>query len=138
MAALTIDTATIGMSGKTAYYSGIAGGTVTPGAVIAKYTDDKWYVGNQSDLTGYSDFGIALTRATINQQVLIQKTGTIALGAANATPGQVYAIGTAGGIDPIDDIDLGGELWVKIIGVAPTASTLQLNFSVPAVFIVPE
>ena len=111
-----------------------AGATITAGqAIYQDSTDnDKGKLADANDTSAKAVVvGIALHGAASGQPLRIQTGGNITIG-ATVTVGKVYVLSeTAGGIKPIDDIDMSD--YVTVIGVGTTTAIIKMNITVSGV-----
>jgi len=112
------------------FYDGVAGVTVTAGQTIYQDTMDNLLKLSDADasVAKANTKGLALHGASAGQPLRIQTGGTITLGAGAApVVGKVYKLSlTAGGISPIEDMDVGGQYDTNI-GVGAANNTVKLN-----------
>lgn len=103
----------------------LAGETITAGQCVYVETDGKVWK-SDSNASGKKDLlGIALNGGAVNQPIIVQTSGTIAIG-GTVTVGTIYVVSaTAGGIAPHTDLATGWD--VIIIGVGATSSTISLD-----------
>ena len=103
------------------------GETVTNGQAVMKKTDGKWYKSDANGATNKVD-GIVLSGGAVDQEILVQTGGVIAIGATVGV-GTIYVLsGTAGGIalgaPGVPDLVSG---WTTvIIGVGLTTANIGL------------
>jgi hypothetical protein len=113
--------------------TGTAGETLTAGqAVYKKASDSKWYKADCNSATAEVRIAsaIALNGGAAGQPVVVQKTGSVTIG-ATMTAGTVYYLsGTAGGIRPVADNTTGD--YPQTIGMATSTTVLQLGFNLRA------
>lgn len=121
-AAITITAANVvGLEGDKVQR--IAGGTITAGQVV-RLSSASVVAAVNDNAANSAVYGIALNGGGSGQPILVQTTGDITIGGTVAV-GKVYALGTAGGIIPVDDI-AGGE-FITIIGVGISATAIRLS-----------
>lgn len=108
---------------------GVAGETIAQGKAIYKSsTTGKWMLADSNSATAEARAATAIagTGSSLNQKIVVQTSGKITIG-ATVTPGiQYYLSDTAGGICPVADI--GSGEYVCLIGLATSATELDLNF----------
>ena len=130
MADLTITTTqVISEFGSTEW--GEAGEAITIGQSVYRAADQTWYKA-QCDGTAVqsgsgSRVGIATQGASAGQYFIVQRTGSLTLGAgAGPTVGTVYVVAaTAGGIAPW--ADLASTNYVTVLGVGASSNRLILG-----------
>jgi hypothetical protein len=105
-----------------------AGGTITAGMpVYSDLTDSNLYKAARANAQATAQVaGIALNGASDNQPVMVQSSGEINLG-ATLIVGESYYLSdaVAGQIVPV--ADLGTADWPVFLGIAKSASLLDLN-----------
>lgn len=108
---------------------GFFGETVTAGqAVYKEAATGNWKKADSDSATAEvrASNAIALNGGSVGQPAIVQKGGSITPG-ATLTPGLAYYLSkTPGGICPVADIASGG--YAEIIGIATSASTMDLDF----------
>lgn len=134
MADLTITAANVVAGADASTVNGTAGETITAGkAVYKSATTNKWMLADADSATADARTadGVALNGASLNQPIAVQTGGDITIG-ATLTPGVAYYLsGTAGGICPVADIGTGE--YVCLIGLAKSASVLDVSIQAPGV-----
>lgn len=100
-----------------------AGGAITAGQVVRLSSAAVIAAVNDSAANAAA-YGIALNGGGTGQPILVQLTGDITIGGTVAV-GKVYALGTSGGIIPVDDI--AGSEYITVIGVGISASVIRLS-----------
>ena len=135
MADLTITAANVVPGADAKLELGFSGGTIVAGkAVYLDGADNKWKLADNNAATAVERKarGIALTGSSANQPVVVQLPGgDITIGAALTQGVAYYLSATAGGICPVADLSAG--MYPQIIGVAKSATVLQLDFTSPGV-----
>jgi hypothetical protein len=113
---------------------GTAGGTITAGMSVYRHTDGKFLPAEHDDTAvKAAAVGIALNSASVNQPLVVQTDGPVAMGTV-FTIGQIIVVGAAGGaIAP--SADPGVADFVTIMGVATSTSVLQLKINASGVAI---
>jgi hypothetical protein len=136
MADLSITPANVQRGDDAVTELGTSGAAATAGQVVYHDATDKRYKLSDNDAAATRRVsGVALNGAAIGQPLMIQKAGTITIG-ATMTPGEAYYLSdTPGGICPRADLEAGDS--VILIGIAKSASLLQLAITDPGVT-VPE
>jgi hypothetical protein len=133
MADLTITAASVVPGSDAVTVTGTAGEALTAGqAVYKKAADSKWYKADCNSATAEIRVasGVVLTGSAAGQPVVVQKSGSITIG-ATVTAGVVYYLsGTAGGIRPVADNTTGD--YPQTIGIATSATVLNLDFGLRA------
>ncbi len=127
MADLTITAANVLTQDISAIQTGTAGAAITAGQPVYMDTADggKMKPAVSSSSVAANARGIALHAAANGQPIAYQVGGLITIG-ATAAVGRIYAVsGTAGGIQPQEDIGTGE--FVTILGVAISTSTIAIN-----------
>jgi hypothetical protein len=110
---------------------GTAGETIAQGKAVYKSSSTgKWMLADANAATAEargsdtSNFGVALTGSSLNQPIVVHKSGDLTLG-ATLTPGLPYYLSdTPGGICLAADI--GSGEYVTLIGLAASASVLAV------------
>jgi hypothetical protein len=100
-----------------------AGGTITAGQVV-RISGTAVIAAVNDNAANAAAYGIALNGGGTGQPIVVQTNGDITIGGTVAV-GKFYALGTAGGIIPVDDI-AGGE-FTTIIGVGISATAIRLS-----------
>jgi hypothetical protein len=100
-----------------------AGGTITAGQVV-RLSSGNVVAAVNDNATNAAAYGIALNGGGSGQPIIVQKTGDITIGGTVAV-GKIYALGTSGGIIPVDDI--AGSEFISIIGVGISATVIRLS-----------
>jgi uncharacterized protein YraI len=100
-----------------------AGGTITAGQVV-RLSSGSVVAAVNDNATNAAAYGIALNGGGSGQPIIVQKTGDITIGGTVAV-GKIYALGTSGGIIPVDDI--AGSEFISIIGVGISATVIRLS-----------
>ena len=107
-----------------------AGEAITAGMPIyLKSSDSKWYKAlsaNTASAAQAAATAIALNSAAIDQPVVAQEAGTLAIGATVAVGIFYYLSNTAGGICPVADLGSGDFVTIIGYGVSTTSITLAL------------
>jgi hypothetical protein len=113
--------------------TGTAGEALTAGqAVYKKAADGTWYKADCNSATAEQRVAtaIAVTGSAAGQPTVVQKGGTITIG-ATLTAGTAYFLsGTAGGLRPAADNTTGD--YPQVIGIATSTTVLALYFSLHA------
>ena len=101
----------------------IAGGTITAGQVV-RLSGANVIAAVNDTAANAAAYGIALNGGGSGQPIAVQRDGDITIGGTVAV-GKIYALGTAGGIIPVDDI--AGSEFITIIGVGISATAIRLS-----------
>lgn len=130
---LTVTAASVLPSSDAVLQTGTAGEALTAGQpVYRKVADGKWYKADCNSATAEVRIaaGISTVGAAAGQPVVVQRSGSITIG-ATMTAGVVYYLsGTAGGIRPVADNTTGD--YPQAIGIATSTTVLKLNFVLSA------
>lgn len=124
MADLTITAANVNkITGNVKNYT--AAVAITAGQPVYLNTSSQAALADADALASAAAIGIAENSAAAGQQVGVQISGTMDVGATLAV-GTVYVVSTtAGGIAPLADIASGD--YTTILGIASAAGVLNLN-----------
>lgn len=129
MADLTITPGSVIAGSDAVTDRGYCGETITAGqAVYKEAATGYWKKADSDSATAEvrASIGIALNGGSVGQPIIVQRGGSVTIG-ATLTPGLAYYLSkTAGGICPVADIASGG--YAEIIGIATSASVLALDF----------
>jgi hypothetical protein len=113
--------------------AGIAGQAITAGqAIYLAAATQKWMLAdnNAAGAEAREAIGIALNGAALNQPIVAQTAGDITIG-GTLTAGVAYYLSDAGGICPAADVGAGE--YVCLLGLAKSASVLDLDIQYPNV-----
>lgn len=139
MADLSITAANVVPGSNADTVVGTAGETITAGMVVYKSsTTNKWMKADNNAATAEargsdtSNVGVALTGSSLNQPLVVQKSGDITIGATVTAGTAYYLSDTAGGIIPVADIDTAGMYYV-LLGLAKSTTVLALDIQYPDV-----
>lgn len=139
MADLSITAANVVPGSNANTVQGTAGETITAGQPVYKSsTTNKWMKADNNAASAEargsdtSNFGIALTGSSLNQPIVVQKSGDITIGATLTAGTAYYLSDTAGGIVPLADIDTAGMYYV-LLGLAKDTAILALDPQYPDV-----
>jgi hypothetical protein len=129
MADLTVTAANVAASTdaiKNSSYN--YGETVTAGQLVyLDSSDNELKLVDVNASTTDAIFGVALNGGGDGQPATVQTGGVINLG-ATLSIGKVYmGSTTAGGIMPIDDAVAAGTVYASLLGIATSASLLQMG-----------
>ena len=132
MADLTQTPANVRRQVATQRTSVTAGEVITPGMPVYRSTaDNEWYKAADTSAALAAAGGIALTNAGDGDVLDVATDGPINVG-ATLTIGEIYVLsGTAGNIAPVGDLASGN--FVTILGVASSASQLELSITASGV-----
>lgn len=135
MADISITPANVVPGANARTVQGVAGETLTAGmAVVLAAATQKWM---KADADGATDEiqnvqGIALTGSSLNQPVVVQKSGDITIGGTlTAGVGYFLSGATAGGICAVADVGAGEQ--VVQVGLAKSTSVLAIDVQNPGV-----
>lgn len=111
---------------------GIAGETIAQGKAVYKSSSTgKWMLADSNAASAeargsdVSNVGIALTGSSLNQPIVVHKSGDLTLG-ATMTAGIPYFLSDApGGVCPIADV--GSGEYVVQIGIATSTTVLAVK-----------
>ncbi|MCW0235274.1 MAG: hypothetical protein OJJ21_16870 [Ferrovibrio sp.] len=134
MADLTITATSVVAGSNSVTESGLAGEAVTAGKAVYKAAaTKKWMLADSNSATAEARLatGIALTGSSLNQPVVVHKSGDITIG-ATLTAGQAVMLSdTPGGLCPLADV--GSGEYVCQIGLAKSTTTLAVDIQYPGV-----
>lgn len=134
MADLSITPASVVAGSDANIEHGTFGETVTAGQTVYKDSSTKKWSKADNNAAGAEvrqPKGIALNGGAVNQPVAVQKSGRVTIG-ATLTPGVAYyQSDTPGGICPVADV--GSGEYVCLIGIAESASVLNVDIQYPNV-----
>lgn len=102
-----------------------AGGTITAGQVV-RLSGSSVIAAVNDSAANAAAYGIALNGGGSGQPILVQRTGNVTIGGTVAV-GKIYALGTSGGIIPVDDV--AGSEYITIIGVGVSATVIKLSIN---------
>lgn len=122
----SVVTAADGVFDKDAYF----GEAVTAGMAVYKKSSDGKYWKAQSDGTAEESgsnvlFGVAMNGGAAGQPAVVQRGGTVTIGATIAAGVFYYISNTAGGICPV--ADLGSADYPSVIGYGTTTAILKIS-----------
>jgi hypothetical protein len=129
MADLSLTAANVVKGSNAVVENGIAGETIAAGKAVYKSSStNKWMLADADGATAEvrTAIAVALNGASLNQPISVQRSGQITIGGTVTAGIQYYLSNTAGGICPVADIGTGE--YVCLVGVALSASVLDLNF----------
>lgn len=127
MADLTITAASCVPGTGAVLESGTAGEALTPGqAVYKSSTTGLWMKADSNSATAEARVAtaIAMTTSSTNQPCVVQRAGSLTLGATMTAGLAYYLSDTPGGICPVADV--GSGEYVEVIGVATSTTMLLL------------
>jgi len=110
--------------------AGTAGETITAGQVVYKDPTSGLYLKSDSDSATAAvrqPRGIALNGASLNQPLVIQRSGQITIGGTMTAGLAYYNSKTAGGICVLADIASGG--YSCVIGLSVSTTVLQIGIT---------
>jgi len=129
MADLTITAASVVQGALARTEVGIAGETITAGMAVYKASTGLWMKADSNSATALARVatGIAMCGSSVSQFIVVQKSGTLNLGATLTAGVAYYLSDTPGGICAVADV--GSGEYSQIIGIATTAALLKLDFT---------
>ncbi|MBA3576188.1 MAG: hypothetical protein H0W39_01030 [Sphingomonas sp.] len=114
--------------------SGTAGETITAGQPVYKSPTTKKYMkadSNSGTAEARRAEGIALNGASLNQPLVVQRSGDITIGGTLVAGAAYFLSDTPGGICPLADVGTGE--YICQLGLAKSASVLAINIQYPGV-----
>lgn len=131
MSAISVTAGNVLRVDGTVVSSFLAGATITAGQVVYVDANGAVQVGTNASSAGSGvgaqAVGIALNGGSAGQPIAIQINGVVNPGGTVAV-GKIYALGTSGGIIPVDDI--AGSEYITELGVGISASQIKLSINV--------
>lgn len=112
----------------------LAGETIAAGkAVYKSSTTKKWMLADSNSATAEARTpgGVSLNSASLNQPLVVQKSGDITIGGTLTAGVAYYLSDTPGGICPVADV--GSGEYSCLLGIAKSASVLDLNIQASGV-----
>jgi hypothetical protein len=106
-----------------------AGETITAGQAVYIAAATKLVMkadSNSASAEARQPIGIALNGGAVNQPIVIQRSGSLTLGATMTAGVAYYLSDTPGGICPVADI--GSGEYSCVIGVATSTTVLKIGF----------
>jgi hypothetical protein len=133
MADLTVTAASCVPGTDARLDTGVAGETITAGMAVYKASTGLWMKADSNSATALARAAtaIAMTGSSANQPIVVQKSGSLTLGATMTAGIAYYLSDTAGGICPVADV--GAAEYVDVIGVSTSTTVLKLILSYSAV-----
>lgn len=134
MSDLAITAALVVPGSNASTENGTAGEAITAGKQVYKSsTTNKWMLSDSNSATveARRPTHTALTGSSLNQPIVVQKSGDITIGATLTPNTPYFASDTPGGICPIADVGTGE--YLTQIGIARTAAILQLAYQTTGV-----
>jgi hypothetical protein len=127
MANLVITAANVLAGSDASKETGTAGETITAGQVVARASTGLYMLADANSATAAirQPRGIALNGAANGQPLVIQRSGSITIGAALTAGTDYYLSDTPGAIAPRADI--GSGEYVASLGYATSTTVLGLN-----------
>jgi hypothetical protein len=109
--------------------TGVAGETITAGMAVYKAATGLWMKADSNSATALARVAtaIAMTGSSLNQPIVVQKSGSLTLGATLTAGVAYYLSDTAGGICPVADV--GSGEYAQTIGIASSAAILKIGFN---------
>lgn len=114
--------------------TGRAGETITAGQLVYRDATTGKYMkadSNSATAAARQARGVALNGASLNQPLVIQKSGDVTIGGTLTAGTAYYLSDTPGGICPLADV--GSGEYVCLLGIAKSASVLALDIQFPNV-----
>jgi hypothetical protein len=131
---LSVSAASV-VAGSTAITSvGTAGETITAGQQLyLSPTTNKWMKADNNSATAAVRVATAtaLTGSSLNQPIVVQKSGDVTIGATMTAGVAYYLSDTPGGICPVGDL-ASGE-YPQIVGIATSTTVLRLGYQASGV-----
>lgn len=134
MADITITPANVVPGSNASLVQGTAGETIAAGkALYLASATKKWMLADSNSATAEARQadGIALTGSSLNQPIVVHKSGDITIGATLTAGVAYYLSDTPGGICPVADVGAGE--YVCLLGLAKSTSVLAVNIQFPGV-----
>lgn len=134
MADLTITAANVVSGSDALKETGTAGETITAGQAVYKAgATKKWMKADSNSATAEARqaTGIALTGSSLNQPIVVHKSGDLTIGATLTAGTAYYLSDTAGGICPLADV--GSGEYVCLLGLAKSTTVLAVDIQYPGV-----
>lgn len=127
---LSVTAASVVPGSDAVLLTGVAGEALAAGqAVYKKAADLKWYKGDCNSATAEVRVAtaFAMTGSAAGQPVVVQKAGSLTLGATLTAGVAYYLSGTAGGVRPVAD-NVTGD-YPEVLGIATSTTVLKLGFN---------
>lgn len=134
MADITITAANVVPGDNVSTVTGVAGETIAQGkAVYRSSTTSKYMLAdsNSGTLEARIPVGIALTGSSLNQPIVVVKSGDVTIDATLTAGVAYYLSDTPGGICPVADVGSGEA--VCLLGFAKTTAILGVAIQSPGV-----
>jgi hypothetical protein len=135
MAAITVTPGSVARVDGTPVNGYLAGATITAGMVVYVDTAGAVQIGTNATSAGSGVasplVGIALNGGSAGQPISILPSNSVVNIGGTAALGKHYALGTAGGIIPVDDV--AGTEYSTAVGIGQTAANIKLMFNASGV-----
>lgn len=134
MTDITVTAGSVVAGANAATDTGVAGETITAGKLLYKSSSTgKWMLAdNDSAITeAQKAVGMALNGASLNQPLVVLKSGDVTMNAALTAGTAYYLSSTPGGICPVADLASGKN--VCQVGLAKSTTVLAVSFQTPGV-----
>jgi len=135
MADITITAANVVAGSNVTTEQGTAGETIAAGKAVYKSSTTMKYMladNNSATAEARTALGIALNTASLNQPLMILKSGDITIGATLDPEAPAYYLSdTPGGICPVADV--GDGEYFCLIGLAKSTSVLAVRIQATGV-----
>ena len=128
MVDITITAASVVAGSDANTVSGSAGETIAAGKAVYLSSSTRKYMladSNSGTAEARTPLGIALNTASLDQPLVVQKSGDITIGATLTAGVAYYLSDTPGGICPLADV--GSGEYVCLLGLAKSTTVLDLN-----------
>ncbi len=131
MADISITAANVVPGSNSNQVVGLAGETIAQGKVVYRSsTTGKWMLADSNAGTAeargsdVSNVGIALTGSSLNQPIVVHKSGDLTVGATMTAGIPYFLSDTPGGICPIADV--GSGEYVVQLGISTSTTVLAV------------
>lgn len=134
MAELSITSTAVFPGSNAVKEMGLALETLVPGKVVYKdATTDKFGLADSNSATAgiRTPYGVCISGGLANQQVVVQRSGNLNMGAVVVVGESYFLSDTPGGLCP--EADLGAGEYVSRIGVGINTTTIKIEISVSGV-----
>lgn len=134
MSDLSVTAASVVPSADADTTVGTAGEAITAGQQVYKSSSTgKWMKADNNSGTAEARVatGTALTGSSLNQPIVVQRGGSLTIGATLTAGVQYYLSGTAGGLCPVADLTTG--MYPESVGIATSTTVLALNYKASGV-----
>lgn len=136
----TVQVASLGPQGPAgvagdAYDTRIAATTLGGHRVVRTEADGRIGYADATDTThGDDTVGLTVGAANENEEVNVQRSGSLAFNGWSWTPGEPVFLSTTGTMTQVPPTAAGGAAFSQVIGHAETATTLFINPQPPIYF----